>query len=109
MAEPSNRNTTPERYEETHDPKNPPNSVLHPEVRRTARWSFLLPVIVLAIVAALLWVYWSGQPGRPREAQRTNDQNTLVGTSGERTPGGKNTDPNFGSTQDEIKYRGATK
>src|SRR4051812_18096067 len=62
MAEPSNRNTTPERYEETHDPKNPPNSVLHPEVRRTARWSFLLPVIVLAIVAALLWVYWSGQP-----------------------------------------------
>jgi hypothetical protein len=106
MAEPSNGNTTPEHYEETRDARNPPNSVLHPEVRRRARWSFLIPILILAIIAGLSWLYWHGQPAHDREAQRTEDQNTLVGTSGKETPGGHNALPSFGSTQDEIKFRG---
>jgi hypothetical protein len=116
MAEPSYGNSTPERYEDTNDAKNPPNSVLQPQVRRTARWSFLIPIIILAILAGGLWMYWKGQPAQPREAQRSQDVNTSVGTSGQgaegerspgvSTPGGHNTLPSFGRTEDEIKFRG---
>src|SRR5690348_17538106 len=95
MAEPSYRNSTPERYEETRDPKNPPNSVLQPEVRRGARWSFLIPIIILAILAGGFWMYWKGQPARPVEAQRAEDVGKSVGTSGEKTPGGHSTLPSF--------------
>jgi hypothetical protein len=108
MAEPRNRNT-PEQYDETRDPKNPPNSVLNPQVRRTTTRSFLWPLIVLTIVAGIMWVFWLGQPPRVRSAEETGILTTATGTAGARTQGGGvNTDPDHARTEDELKFRGVT-
>ena len=107
MAEPRS-DRTPEQYEETTNPRNPPNSVLQPAVRRTTRWSFLLPLIVLTVVAGILWVFWSGQPPRVRDADDTGDRAAVTGMAGERTPGGINPDPDYDRTEDELKFRGVT-
>jgi hypothetical protein len=53
MAEPFNDRQTPERYEETTDPNNPPNSVVNPNVRRTALRSYLGPLIVFFAVVGI--------------------------------------------------------
>lgn len=108
MAEPRNHRDTPEQYDETRDPKNPPNSVLNPQVRRTTTRSFLWPLIVLTVVAGLLWVFWLRQPPSVRSAEETGIRTTATGTSDERTPGGINTDPDHARTEDELKFRGVT-
>jgi len=108
MAEPRDRNTA-EQYSETRDPKNPPNSVLQPEVRRVATWSFLLPLIALAVVAGILWVFWLGQPPRRPDANRTGTPTEAIGTAGERTPGGVNPGPTPDSTKEELEFRGGKK
>jgi hypothetical protein len=105
MAEPHN---TAEQYEETTDPRNPPNSVLRPDVRRATTWSFLLMLIVSTVIAGLLWVFWLGQPGHVRDADDTGNGTNVTGTSGERTPGGINPDPSYNRTEDELKFRGVT-
>ena len=104
MAEPRDRHT-PE-YNETTDPRNPPNSVLQPEVRRFTTWSFVLPLVALAFVAGILWVFWLGQPPRPRDANRTGTPTEAVGTAGERKPGGANPNPKPDSTKEELEFRG---
>ncbi len=108
MAEPGTHPDTPEQYDETRDPKNPPNSVLQPKVRRVTKLSFLLPLVVLAVVAGILWVFWLGQPPRVRSAEETGDGAAVTGTSGERKPGGINPDPHPDRTTDELKFRGVT-
>jgi hypothetical protein len=105
MAEPRDRNAA-EQYSETRDPKNPPNSVVQPEVGRATRWGFLLPLVVLTVVAGLLWVFWLGQPPRVRSAEETGPGAAVAGTSGERTPGGNNPDPKYDRTEKELKFRG---
>ena len=107
MAEPRNHDT-PEQYEETRDPRNPPNSVLNPEVRRTTTRSFVWPLIVLTVVAGLLWVFWLRQPPSVRDADDTGDRAAVTGVADERTPGGTNTDPDHARTEDELQFRGVT-
>ena len=96
-------------YDETVAPQNPPNSVVRPAVRRTALATFLGGIIVMFLIVAGAFVYFTasdepGGSGNPTDP-------TAVGTSGERmpregTPGGFDTDPSFGSTRDELEYRG---
>ena len=109
MAEPRTQRDTPEQYSETRDPKNPPNSVLRPEVRKVTTRSFLWPLIVLAVVAGILWVFWLGQPPRVRSAEETGNGAASIGTSGERKPGGDNPDPKPDSTKEELEFRGGKK
>ena len=99
------------RYDETVAPQNPPNSVVRPAVRRTALVTFLGGIIVMFMIVAAAFVYFTARDV-PGGGMRPTDP-TAVGTSGERmpregTPGGFDTDPSFGSTRDELEYRGNT-
>jgi len=97
---------SPERRDdETAAPQNPPSSVTRPTVRRAALATYLGGIIVVFVLAAGAFVYFTitdkRGPGDP----------TAVGTSGERmpregTPGGFDPAPGFDSTRDELEFRG---
>jgi len=117
MAQPFD-DQTPERYEETTDPKNPPNSVLNVNVRRTALRSFLGPLIVFVLVVGIGLIYWSNRPPLVTGDQDSqlvgtsgvpNERDGVVGERGNRndTPGGVNPEPRPDSTADELRSRGA--
>jgi len=97
-----------QEYHETVAPQNPPNSVVAPEVRRATLSTFLGGIIVVFVLAAGAFVYFT-------VIDKTNDAGaadpSAVGTSGERmpregTPGGFDPAPSFDSTRDEIDSRG---
>ena len=117
MAEPLNDRHTPERYEETTDPKNPPNSVVNPSVRRTALRSYLGPLLVFFLVVGIGLIYWANRPPLvtgDQDGQQigtsgdSNDRLDAVGERGNRddTPGGTNPDRRPDSTADELRDRG---
>jgi hypothetical protein len=91
----------PEPYRETVDPKNPPNSVLKPEVRRGIFWAYIGPIIIIVVVLGIALLYWS--------TRDTSDSTTepTVGTSGENPGlGGSNPNPTPDSAKDESEFRG---
>ena len=90
------------------EPSNSSDDVVRPEVGRAALWSFLSPIIMLAVVAGFLWLYWRGQPPHVRSAEETGNPSAVVGTSGNTTPGGIDTEPDYRRTVDELAYRGVT-
>ena len=113
MAEPHNEGQTPERYEETVDPRNPPNSVLNDSVRRTALRSYLGPLVALFIVVGLGLVYWANRGpvfDGVEEGRVGTTGEISIDTVGERgnaeTPGGINPDPRPDSTREEREFRG---
>jgi hypothetical protein len=113
MAEPYNDGRhTPERYEDTMNPKNPPNSVANREVRRTALRSYLGPVIALFVVVGIALIYWANRgpvvaDPADREVGTTGERQDVVGERGNAdTPGGFNPDPRHDDTADELQYRG---
>ena len=92
-------------YEETVDPKNPPNSVLQPEVRKAAFWAYLGPLIIIAVVLGIALLYWSTRDNAPDG--RTEP---AIGTSGENPgQGGVNPDRTPDSPRDERDYRGGNR
>lgn len=88
---------------ELNDPKNPPNSVLSKGARRAAVLSYLGPVIVLFVIVGIVLIYWSTRGPMTSGEQR---ENSVIGTSGERTEGGGTADPAFDSTRDELAFKG---
>lgn len=114
MAENELRSNADPQYEETTAPQNPPNSMVRPRARRGWLVSSVGTVIALfTIVAAMLgWVI--AQRGLGYGPLHRSDPQT-VGTAGtqderlhnENSPGGFDTAPRFGSTEDELKFRGA--
>jgi hypothetical protein len=117
MAEPLNDRQTPEHYEETTDPKNPPNSVLNPAVRRTALRSYLGPLVVFFLVIGVGLIYWANRAplisGNPDGQQvgtsgAADERQDIVGERGNRddTPGGDNPAPRPDDTADELRTRG---
>ena len=117
MAEPYDDRQTPERYEETTDPKNPPNSVLNPSVRRTALGSYIGPLVVFFLVVGIGLIYWANRPplvpgeqdGQLIGTSGAQDRNDVVGERGNRddTPGGFNPEARPDNTADELRNRGA--
>jgi hypothetical protein len=98
-------------YEETVDPKNPPNSVLQPQVRTAAVSSFVGGIVVFFLIVAAALVYWTASHRRIAQdpGDRTPPGATAgdeVGTVGETTAGGQDPAPRPGSTRDELEYRG---
>ena len=92
------------RYEDTRDPKNPPNSVLAPHVRSAAlRW-FVGSLVVFFLLVGVALVFWNVANPRPSlDEQRRN----IVGASGYySTDGGHDPVRRPGSTRDELKFRG---
>ena len=87
------------QYGETVDPKNPPNSVLRPEVRRATLSTFLGGIIVFFAIVGAALIYWTASnrhidPDPGAREQQNQDQ---VGTAGNQPD----------STRDEIEFRGA--
>ena len=96
MAEPQNDRHTPEHYEETTDPKNPPASVVNQGVGSAALLSYLGPLLVFFVVVGLALIYWANRaPVRPDPEDQQQ-----IGTSG------FDPAPRPDSTADELKYRG---
>ena len=117
MAEPQNDRQTPERYEETTDPKNPPASVVNKGVRSAALRSYLGPLVVFFVVVGLALIYWANRaPVRPDSEDQQqigtsgvpDDRLDTVGERGNRddTSGGFDPAPRPDSTADELKFRG---
>lgn len=94
-------------YEETVDPKNPPNSVLQPAARRATLATFVGGIVVFFLIVGAALVYWNASNRRidPDPGLRDADARE-VGTAGEPTPGGGSADPSPGSTRDELQFRG---
>lgn len=109
--EPFERRHEEHRYDETNAPANPPNSVLTPEVRRTAVWTYLGILVAFFLMVGAAFLYWVAAGPRIDGDERTDA--SAVGTSGGRmaregSPGGFEPAPRSGSTAAEIEYRGGT-
>jgi hypothetical protein len=105
MPYPDDRDT--ERYE-TRQPENPPNSVLHPEVRRTAVWTYLGIIAAVFVLAGGALLYWMAADP---EGRQSGPEPSAIGTSGDRMPeedtsGGFDPQPGFDETTDELDHRG---
>ena len=94
----------PRQYGETVDPKNPPNSVLQPEVRKAAFWAYVGPLIIIIVILGIALLYWSTRDTTENLTEPT------VGTSGENPgQGGSNPDRTPDSTKEETDYRGGNR
>ena len=94
-----------DRYEDTNDPKNPPNSVTRPRVRRAALWAFVGSLVVFFVLVGVALLFWNASHPRPSAEE---ERERIVRSSGfYSTEGGHNPDRRPRSTSDELKYRGA--
>ena len=93
-----------DRYDDTHDPKNPPQSVMQPKVRSAALFSFVGSLVVFFVLVGAALLFWTVAHPRPAAREGMED---VVGTSGYySTEGGHNPVRRPGSTRDELKFRG---
>jgi hypothetical protein len=109
MAERRNDWNDPQRRDETTDPRNPPNSVVEPELRKTpafevvGMWYYLGPLVLIAVVVGFALFFWRNDP-------EPDDLTPAVGTVGEgrdETPGGGDPATRPGSVREESELRGA--
>jgi hypothetical protein len=93
-------------YEETRDPKNPPNSILAPRARSAAlRW-FVGSLVVFFLLIGVALVFWNAANPQP---SLQGEREKVVGTSGYyyySTEGGHDPIRRPRSTRDELKFRG---
>jgi len=93
------------RYDDTNNPKNPPQSVLHPQVRSGGLLGLLASVVVFFARIGLALIFWT--VAHPRPAAREGMERG-VGRSGYYwTEGGRDPARPPRSTRDELKFRGA--
>ena len=93
------------RYDDTYDPRNPPNSVLAPQARSAAlRW-FVGSLVVFFLLVGVALVFWNAANPRPSVEE---ERETVVGTSGSyySSEGGHDPIRRLRSTRDELKFRG---
>ena len=95
-----------EKYEDTYDPKNPPNSLLWPRRHSVALpWFIAGLVAVIALVGVIVVFYTAGSADTAVE----QEPEKAVGTSGYySSEGGHDPVRRPHSTKDELKFRGFT-
>jgi hypothetical protein len=90
-------------------PQNPPRSVLNKNVRRSAAWTYLTPLVVFFAGVAVILAYWGTSPPVRRDVEEPRVEGT-TGTerdgSGESTPGGHNPDRAIAKPKREVEDRG---
>jgi hypothetical protein len=98
------------QYEETTDPRNPPNSVLKPSARRGALWTYVGGIVALFLIVGAALVYWS-TTDQPGDLERERPDASAVGTTGAAKAdpgvGGFEPAPDQKSTSQELEYKGA--
>lgn len=95
---------SPPRYEETNDPKNPPNSVLHPRVRSAFLRFILGSLIAVFVLVGIVLTFWMA--AHPRPSSQIDVPDRVIGTSGFPNDGGHDPVPRPKDTRDELKFRG---
>ena len=91
---------TPEQYEETVAPANPPQATAGPATVVAGMWYYLGPIALIVVVALMALFYWG------RDDSRDDAVEPTTGISDETTPGGGNPAPEPDSTKDESESRG---
>ena len=93
------------RYDDTNNPKNPPQSVLRPQARSGALLGLVASVVVFFALIGLALIFWTVAHPRP-DAREGMERG--VGRSGYYwTEGGHDPARPPRSTSDELKFRGA--
>jgi hypothetical protein len=98
---PDEHGATPEQYEETVAPSNPPRATVGPATVVAGMWYYLAPIVLIAAVILMALFYWGD-----REDSRDEAVEPTTGISDETTPGGGNPAPEPNSTKDESEFRG---
>jgi hypothetical protein len=89
------------RYDETRDPKHPPNSLLAPPARSVAlRW-FIGSLLMFFFLIGVALVFWSAANPRPSVLEQRDVTSGYYSTEGGHDPIRRP-----GSTRDELKFRG---
>jgi len=90
------------RYDDTHHPRNPPNSVLAPQARSAAlRW-FVGSLAVFFLLVGIALVFWNA--ANPRSSVEEERENATSGYYS--TEGGHDPIRQPRNTRDELKFRG---
>ena len=93
--------STPEQYEETVAPANPPRATAGAATVVAGMWYYLAPIVLIVAVVLLALFYWGD-----RDEPRDDAVEPTTGVSGESTPGGAEPAPKPNSTNDEREFRG---
>lgn len=92
---------TPEEYEETVTPENPPKATAGSAAMVAGLWYYLAPIGLIVVVALLALFYWGDRNDAPEDSVEPT-----TGISDETTPGGVNPDPKPDTTREETEFRG---
>ena len=98
---PDKHGATPEQYEDTVAPSNPPQATVGPATVVAGMWYYLAPIVLIAAVILMALFYWGD-----RDDSRDEAVEPTTGISDKTTPGGGNPAPQPNSTKDESEFRG---
>lgn len=91
-----------DRYKDTYDPKNPPNSLVRPRAHSTVLWAFIGSVVGFLVLVAVAWVFWTVAHPQPSVLI----QRERAGGGTYFTEGGHDPNRRPSNTSDELKSRG---
>jgi hypothetical protein len=92
--------STPEQYEETVTPANPPQATAGPATVVAGMWYYLAPIVLIVAVMLLAIFYW-GDRDDPQDAVEPT-----TGIQDESTPGGGDPAPAPDNAQEERELKG---
>jgi hypothetical protein len=92
------------RYDDTNNPNNPPQALLHPQARSAALLGLVGSLVVFFVLVGVALIFWTVAHPRPTARE---EMERAVGTSGYySTEGGHDPVRRPANTRDELKFRG---
>jgi len=92
---------TPEQYDETVTPANPPQATAGAATVVAGMWYYLAPIVLIAAVVLMAIFYWGD-----RDDTRDEAVVPTTGITDQSTPGGGDPAPSSDNTKDESEFRG---